>query len=120
MANPTFTSLVTQVWDNNAATYTWTALAQNSAGLSIQGPGWTDRGVQIIGTFGGATVTWQISNDGLNWSTAHDPFSNPMSFTGAAYAAVTEISLFSRPNVSGGDSTTSITVIATVCNHSRN
>lgn len=121
MANPVLSSLVPTVWDNNAAIYTWTALPSAAPGPSIQGPGWTDRSVQVTGTFGaGGTVTLQGSNDGINWFTLHDPFSNLLSFTSAGLAEVTEIALFMRPNVSGGDGTTNIAVVLVCCNHSRN
>jgi len=121
MANPSLSSLVPQFWGNNAAIYTWTALPASLAGPSVSGPGWTDRSVQVTGTFGvGATVTLQGSNDGTNWFTLHDPFANLLSFTAAGFAEVTEIALFMRPNVAGGDGTTSINVVLVCCNHQNN
>lgn len=120
MVSPTLASLVTQYVGNNAAIYTWTALASASSGDKIQGPGWTDRSIQFTGTFGGATCILQGSGDGLNWFTLHDAFGNALSFTSAAYASVTEIANFMRPTITGGDGTTNITAILTCCNHSPN
>jgi hypothetical protein len=119
MVSPTLSSLVTQFVGNNAAIYTWTGLASASSGDKIQGPGWTDRSIQFTGTFGGATLILQGSNDGVNWFTLHDPFSNLLSFTSAALAEVTEVTNYMRPTISGGDGTTSIIAVLVCCNHNQ-
>lgn len=123
MANPVLSSLVPTVWQNNVAIYTWTALGQNTPGPAINGPGWTDRSFQATGTFGaGGQAICQGSNDGINWFTLHDPFSNPITFGGPSggLAEVTEICLFMRPSISGGDGSTNITVVMVCCNHNPN
>jgi hypothetical protein len=121
VVSPTLQSLVTTFLGNNAAIYTWSGLVSNSSGSSISGPGWTDRSIQFTGTFGaGGTCVLQGSNDGVNWFTLHDPFSNALSFTAAALAAVTEICFFIRPTITGGDGTTNITAVLLCCNHNPN
>jgi hypothetical protein len=73
--------------------------------------GWSDRSVQVAGTGGtGLNVPIEGSNDGTNWVTLKDPFSNPIVFTAAGLAQVTEISRFIRPRIAGGDGTTNVNV----------
>ncbi len=118
---PTLVSLIPQVWGNNVAVYTWAAIANGEAGVAISGPGFTDRSVQIEGTFGtGGTVVIEGSNDSLNYHTLHDPFSNALSYTSSTLVQVTEICLWMRPRVTAGDGTTSINVTAICCNHENN
>lgn len=69
-----------------------------------------DKTVQFVGTFGGATVALQGSNDGVNWESLTDPQGNAISKTSAALETVTENTLFIRPLVSGGGGTTDIDV----------
>jgi len=121
MVSPTLSSLVTQYVGNNAAIYTWTGLASSSSGDKIQGPGWTDRSIQFTGIFGAAgTAVLQGSNDGITWFTLHDAFGNALSFTSNGFAEVTEIALYMRPTITGGDGTTSISAILVCCNHNPN
>jgi hypothetical protein len=58
--------------------------------------------IQVVGTFGGATVTIQVSNDGTNWVTVRDMFAASISFLSAGYAEVTLSAAYIRPNVTGG------------------
>lgn len=58
--------------------------------------------VQISGTFGGATVTLQHSNDGVTWFTAEDLFENTISATSAAIYEVSLSSVYFRAAISGG------------------
>jgi hypothetical protein len=115
-------SLINAVWDNNVAVYAWQGLAANQTGLPLGGPGFSDRSVQIEGTPGaGFTIVIEGSNDGVNYHTLHDPFNNVLSFTSVGVLAqVTEITLFIRPSIAGGDGTTNVTVTMVPCNHMRN
>lgn len=58
--------------------------------------------VQISGTFGGATVTLQHSNDGINWVIAKDLLGASISATTNTIFEVSLSSLYFRPAVSGG------------------
>lgn len=116
---PVLSSLVPQKWGNNVAVYTWTGLATSDSGLPINGPGFTDVSVQFGGSFGGATVVIEGSNDGTNYITLVDPFNTALSFTAAAFAQVLPIALWMRPRVTGG-AAVAINVIAVCCNHSPN
>lgn len=112
-------SLIPQVWANNVAMYTWAAIPADSSGASVSGPGFTDRSFSISGTFGGATVVIEGSNDGVNYFTLHDPFANALSFTAAALAEVTEMALYMRPRVIGGTAS-AVDVVGVLCNHQNN
>jgi hypothetical protein len=72
-------------------------------GSAVPNATFTDRSVQVTGTFGGATVTMQGSNDGgATWSTLNDAAGTPLTFTAAGIKQVLEVSQFIRPSVSGG------------------
>lgn len=60
--------------------------------------------VQIVGTFGGATITIQGSNDGTNWANLEDLQGNALSFTSAAIADFSTAAAYIRPNATGGSS----------------
>lgn len=58
--------------------------------------------VQISGTFGGATVTLQHSNDGTTWFDAKDLNNATVSATANGMFEVSLSSLYFRPAISGG------------------
>jgi hypothetical protein len=116
----TLASLEPQVWGNNAAIYTWAAMATGDTGAPLQGPGFTDASYQVGGTFGGATVVIEGSNDGTTYGTLVDPFNVALSWTAAnGPTQVLPICRYIRPRISGG-SGAAITVTAIHCNHANN
>ena len=58
--------------------------------------------VQVSGTFGGATVVLQGSNDGTTYTTLKDLQGNSLSFTSAGYAEFSSGAAFIKPSISGG------------------
>lgn len=62
--------------------------------------------VQVTGTFGGATVTIQGSNDGTNWVTLNDKNGNALTFTTAGLKTIHEQTKFTRAKTAGGAGTT--------------
>lgn len=58
--------------------------------------------VQFVGTFGGATVVLQMSNDGTNWVSIKDLLGNAVSATAAAMFEFTCSAAYIKPDVSGG------------------
>jgi len=58
--------------------------------------------VQVSGTFGGATVVLQGSNDGVTYATLKDQQGNNLSFTSAGYAEFSSGAAFIKPSISGG------------------
>lgn len=58
--------------------------------------------VQFGGTFGGATVVLQGSNDGVTYYTLKDLQGNDISVTAAGYAEFSSGAAFIKPSLSGG------------------
>lgn len=58
--------------------------------------------VQASGTFGGATVVLQGSNDGVTYATLKDTAGDDLSFTAAGYVEFTSAAVFVKPSISGG------------------
>lgn len=83
----------------------WETMGNADTGTTINLAGASDRSVQIAGTFGGATVTLQGSNDGTNWATLTDPQGNGIAKTSAAIEQVSEITRYIRAITSGGTGT---------------
>ena len=72
-----------------------------------------DRSVQVAGTFNGATVTLQGSNDltaPTNASTLTDPGGTPIVKTAIALVHILEMPLWIRPAITGGGGSTAITI----------
>lgn len=72
---------------------------------------YSDRTVQVAGTFGGATVTLQGSNNDVGYHTLTDPQGNALSFSAAGLETVMELPFFIKPVISGGDGTTALDII---------
>lgn len=62
----------------------------------------TTASVQVGGTFGGATVLLQGSNDGVTYVTLKDMQGNNLSFSSAGYAEFSSAAAFVKPSISGG------------------
>lgn len=91
--------------------YVWENLTQTDLdGQPIAVSRRSDRTVQVIGTFGGATVTIQGSLDGTNWATLNDLQGTALTFTSARIEGVSEIVTYIRPLVSGASGTTDLDV----------
>ena len=67
--------------------------------------------VQVTGTFGGATITLQVSNDGTNYVTLKDGIGNDITFSAAGMREFSTAALYLKPTSSGG---TADNVIVTV------
>lgn len=101
--------------EHRVAHVVWTPLANSDTGSPAPFQPGADRSVQVRGTFGaGGTVIIQGSNDllaaGATWATLTDPQGNALSFTAAGLEQVSEFTRWIRPNVTGGDGTTALTV----------
>ena len=84
---------------------TWTPLAAGDDGEAIEFSQYTDKSVQVTGTFGSAALRIEGSNDGVNWSVLTDPQGNDLSITSAKIEMITEATRFVRPVVVGGSAT---------------
>ncbi len=90
---------------------TWANMANGDTGEPIDWPAYADRSVQVVGTFGAAgSVSMEGSNDGTNFVALSDPRGNAMAVTSAKIEQVEDCTFQTRPNVTAGDGTTSLTV----------
>lgn len=98
--------------NNTTILTSWTALTTtNVDGAPFTLAGYKDRSVQVVGTFGvGGTCVIQGSNDGTTYATLTDPQGNALSFSSAGLEAVSELVLYLRPYITGGDGTTDLDV----------
>ena len=60
--------------------------------------------VQITGTFGGATITLQVSNDGTTWFNLTDLQGAGISATANKFADFTTAAIYIRPAITAGSS----------------
>jgi len=89
-----------------AAAYRWTdySTADTSTPIKVQNMQGLAGSVQVTGTFGGATITLQGSNDGTNFVTLKDSAGTAISVTAAGMAEFSTAALFIKPTSSGGTS----------------
>ena len=83
---------------------TWGPMATSDVGDNVEMPNSADRSIQVDGTFGGATIILQGSNDGVTWFTLTSPDGTACSFTSAGLKQVLEVVRYMRPSVTGGTS----------------
>ncbi len=102
MAVIPFTVTDIQTAGNRAQVITWANMATGDTGDPYEQPGYSDRSVQITGTFGGSTVTFRGSNNGSTYVTLNDPQGTAISKTSADLEGVMELTRYVRPEVSGG------------------
>lgn len=68
------------------------------------------KSVQIEGTFNGATVVMQGSNDGVNYETLLDGQGNALSKTSAGLFQIATPCLYLLPAIQGGGASTSLLI----------
>lgn len=91
------------------ALFTWANLQAGDQGKPVEFSEFADRSVQFSGVFGGGSASLEGSNDGENWHVLTDTAGAPITKTQGAISAVTEMTRFVRPSVSGGDGSGGIT-----------
>ncbi len=100
---PTFSKIRGPSGGVDALVATWTPLAASGdVGQSLQRADLSDRAVQVAGTFGGGTVVFEGSNDGVNYVTLSSPSGAALSFTAAGLMQVTTPAAFVRPRLTSG------------------
>lgn len=95
----------------DVAVTTWDSLAANDDGEPVRLAVYSDRAVQVTGTFGGATVTIGGSNDGVTYHALTDTSGSSLSLTTDALKQIVELPIFLKPRIFGGDGTTNVKVI---------
>jgi hypothetical protein len=94
----------------NAFVVRWANLAAGDTGEMLEAVQYTDKSVQVGGTFGvGGAVVIEGSNDGNNWATLTDPQGNALNMSSASIELVSEATRYIRPRVIG-DGTTDLTL----------
>lgn len=81
---------------------TWAPIAGGDICTAVQLPGFADRTVHVKGTFGGATVVLQGSNDGVTFVSMTDPLNNVVTLTAEGLITILQNPLYIRPSVTGG------------------
>lgn len=98
---------------NGAILLTWEALGDADDGGGYAIPFAADITVQAIGTFGGATVRLQGSNDGVNWhNLTQKGGTAALGFTSTGLHSVNENPAYIRPATSGGTGTDVDVIVA--------
>lgn len=93
---------------------TWSSITESDTALTVDLEQVVEEiSIQLTGTFGGATVLIQGSNDGTNYETLKQLDGSSASFTAVALASILERPLYLKPSISGGSSQ-SITIVAMV------
>jgi hypothetical protein len=110
---PTFSKIRGPAGGVDALVATWTPLAAaGDVGQPLQRTDLADRSVQVTGTFAGATIVLEGSNDGANYFTLSSPAGTALSFTAAGLMQVNQPTAWVRPHVTVG-SGASLTVTMT-------
>jgi hypothetical protein len=111
---PTFSKIRGPAAGIDALVATWTPLAAaGDVGQPLQRLDLADRSVQVTGTFAGATIVLEGSNDGANYFTLSSPSGAALSFTAAGLMQVNMLAAFVRPHVTAGSGASlTVTVMA--------
>jgi hypothetical protein len=91
---------------------TWAGITAGEECEHVSYSGAPDRTVQVVGTFGGASVSVDgtLEDEPANWLPLTDPQGNSLSIAVARIEAVTELVRYIKPTLHGGDGTTLLTV----------
>lgn len=101
----------TVIDNDHQVAVTW-ALGNADTGVASNIKRWADRTVHVTGTFGGATVTIQGSNDNVTFATLNDNTGAALTFTAAGLKVILENPTYIRAVTSGGAGTAVVVVIA--------
>lgn len=87
-----------------STSYRWTdySTADEAIPVRMQNMEGLAGAVQVTGTFGGATIALQVSNNGTNFVTLNDAVGAPITFTAAGMREFSTAALFIKPTSSGG------------------
>ena len=96
-------TVLTVGYGNSAVqTVQWTPVTEADTCRAVQYPEFSDKSIQVAGTFGGASVALNGSNDGSNFAALRDPSSTTIAITTAGIKAVLENTLQVQPAATGG------------------
>ena len=98
----TINSTNTATGNSRSLVVNWLALGAGDDGARVEHAQYSDRSVQVVGTFGGATLALEGSNNGTDWAVLTDPQGNLLNITSAKIELVAEATRYVRPVVVGG------------------
>lgn len=103
MSDPT---LVTTDPVPGVDTYLWSSVSESDTPTAAKPGSYSSlaSSVQVVGTFGGTTVTFQGSNDNTNWVDLKDINGTAISFAAAGMAQLNEACKYFKPKLTGGSS----------------
>lgn len=95
----------------DVAVTTWYGMGKDDDGEPVQLVVFSDRSVQIAGTFGGASITIGGSNDGVTYHALTDTAGVPLTLIDTALRQIMELPVWIKPRVFGGSPATNLAVI---------
>ena len=100
----TITATTDRNTSNGAIIVTWAAMGGADTGTYFAVPSASNLTLQHSGTFGGATIVLQGSNDGTSWATLTQTggSNTAFSYTTAGVHCPVEMPVYVRPVTSGG------------------
>jgi hypothetical protein len=101
----------TEVFGDAAVRVTWPGVKSGDTTVATYWSRHSDRSLQIVGVFGGATVHIYGSNDGENFVPLTDMRGNNLTFAAPRLDQVEDCSFAIKPVVTGGDGTTLLDII---------
>lgn len=110
MATIAYTKEFPKATNDRVCIVTWPGMAASDTGAPFVLAQYADRSVQVAGTFDGATLALQGSNDGVNWAVLTDPQGNDLNITSSKIEMIAEVTLYVRPISTGGGASSSLTV----------
>lgn len=108
----TINPVVTSVGVGNGACkkVQWTPVTSSDVCEAVALPDLTDRSIQVAGTFDSASVALHGSNDGTNFAALNIPAGTAIAITAAGIKAVLENTVLTKPVISGGGGSQSLTI----------
>lgn len=97
-----------------AAVAIWTPMATGDTGAPLTNTSFSDRSVQVTGTFNAATVSIEGSNDGTNYTVLTDTAGVALTFTATGIKQVLQVTRYIRPSVAAGTATALTVTLLTV------
>lgn len=107
---PTITQTSIKTNTSKAYVSRWADVSNGDTCVAQPAAQYTDKSVQVFGTFGAGQVAIEGSNDGENWAVLTGAQGNALLITEAKIEMVSEATLYIRPVVTG-DGATSLTVL---------
>lgn len=96
----------------------WSAMGNSDTGTKEELSRYPNKSVTFNGTFGGATVVLEGSDDDVTYFTVNDIKGNAVSTNAAARFDVVDVPKFMRPRTSGGTGTSiNVTLISRSFGH---